>query len=257
MKTRTTCALVGAAVALAGCKTMPVAMNNPQTMQAVATVAAAATAPQVAAAPAQPAGAVTGPGGCTYLPGTEPRQPQAQPSTQSMLIGAALGALAGGAIGRSAADKKSVGTRNGILAGALIGALAGSQFKEQVQVAEAGDGLVKMNIPGSVLFPTGRSDLNPQFRQTLDGVVGVLNQYCDVSAIVVGHTDSTGSVAVNEKLSMDRASSVVNHMAGKFPIAKLVAEGRAAREPVASNDDPAGRALNRRVEIFIKAPPVQ
>lgn len=238
MITRTTCLTLAAAVMLAGCKTMPT--ND-------GAAAAPAPAPQAAQAP------VTGPGGCTYLPGTEP--PRQEVSQKNVLIGAAVGALGGALVGRTMSDKKSVGTRNGALLGALAGALAGSQFKEQVKVSEAGDGLVKMNIPGSVMFATGKSDLNPQFQRTLDSVTDSVKTYCGVSAIVVGHTDNTGPLQINEKLSMDRALSVVSYMSARFPRERMSAEGRADREPIAPNNTEQGRAQNRRVEIFIKAPP--
>lgn len=247
MKTRSICALLGISLALAGCKTSP-----PQTESAPASpTPTVGAAPAPAPAPSQAPTAQVPARNCTYLPGYEPKQVT---STQNVLIGAALGALAGGVIGRNSADKKSVGTRNGVLAGALLGALAGSQFKDQVKVTEGDDGSVKMNIPGSVLFPTGSAALNPQFRLTLDGVTKVLNQYCDVSALVVGHTDNTGSLATNERLSLQRATSVIDHMGVSFPRARMMAEGRADREPVASNADAAGRQQNRRVEIFIKPP---
>jgi outer membrane protein OmpA-like peptidoglycan-associated protein len=236
-------ASLAAVVALAGCKTMP----QQDTASVLKTVAAGI-------APTQPVPVAPANAGCTHLPGYEPKS---SASTNNMLIGGAVGAVAGAAVGRSAADKKSVGTRNGALVGALLGALAGSQFGKDVQVKEQDDGIVKMNIPGSVLFQTGRADLNPEFQRTLDGVAKVLVNYCGITALVVGHTDSTGSVAVNDKLSMDRAISVVSYLSSRFPRDRIQAEGRAAREPVASNDDANGRAMNRRVEIFIKPPQMQ
>lgn len=240
MRLRSVCILSAVALAAGGCKTLPAVGE-------AASGAYGAPTPVASSAP----GPVTGPGGCTYLPGTEPRQ---QVSQQNMLIGAAIGAAAGALVGRNAADRRSVGTRNGLLLGALAGALAGSQFKDEVKVSETSDGLVKVNIPGSVLFPTGRSDLNPQFRQTLDSVTDSIRNYCGVTAVVVGHTDNTGTPAINERLSMERAVSVVNHIAPRFGRDRLSAEGRAEREPVASNADANGRALNRRVEIFVRAP---
>lgn len=239
MKKGTSSLTLAVAALLSGCTALPT--EAPSSSSSSAPTTGQARAP------------LTGPGGCTYLPGTEPRQ---EVSQKNVLLGAALGAIAGAAVGSSMADSKSVGTRNGALLGALAGALAGSQFKEQVKVTEVGDGLIKMNIPGSVLFQTGRSDLSAQFQRTLDSVTDSIKGYCGVSAVVVGHTDNTGMLAVNEKLSMDRALSVVSYMSARFPRERLSSDGRADREPVASNATPDGRAQNRRVEIFIKAPPL-
>jgi photosystem I P700 chlorophyll a apoprotein A2 len=77
--------------------------------------------------------------------------------------------------------------------------------------------------------------------------------------VVVGHTDSIGSESSNQALSVDRAASVVESLAQELGIdvGRLSAEGRGASEPVAPNtnpdgsDNPDGRQLNRRVEIFV------
>ena len=72
---------------------------------------------------------------------------------------------------------------------------------------------------------------------------------------IVGHTDSTGSDAINNPLSIDRAESVRDYLAGKGVAASRVeTEGRGSREPVADNGTDAGRAQNRRVEIFLRDP---
>ena len=75
---------------------------------------------------------------------------------------------------------------------------------------------------------------------------------------IIGHTDSTGGDAINQPLSLDRAASARNYLSQHGVAANRVTiEGRAAREPVASNDDPAGRARNRRVEIYVNEPQQQ
>ena len=191
---------------------------------------------------------------CKPLPGTQPAA-QGNSNVTNAAIGGALGAVAGGLIGRSAADKKTVGTRNGALFGAMAGALAGSQYNKVIGLSEQPDGTVKLNVPGAVLFASGKAELNPEFRQTLNEVAGTIREYCGVTASVVGHTDSTGRPELNETLSAQRAQAVVSYLGsqGVEPY-RLSSEGRASREPVASNDDPTGRQQNRRVEIFIRPP---
>jgi len=72
---------------------------------------------------------------------------------------------------------------------------------------------------------------------------------------IIGHTDSTGSDAVNNPLSVERAQSVRDYLAGRgVPAARIRTEGRGEREPVAGNGNEAGRAKNRRVEIFLREP---
>ncbi|HET8871494.1 MAG TPA: OmpA family protein [Aquabacterium sp.] len=181
--------------------------------------------------------------GCKGLPNSQ---------AKNAAIGAVAGAVLGGVIGNRVADNRGVGTRNGALLGALSGALIGSQYKASISLTEMPDGSVKMNIPGSLLFETGQSAIKPEFQQTLNGVAKSLREYCGLRARVVGHTDNVGSDAINDKLSLARAQSVVSYLesTGVRP-SNLSAEGHGKREPIASNDTAEGRAQNRRVEIFV------
>lgn len=170
-------------------------------------------------------------------------------------IGAAAGALTGALIGRNTADNKRVGTRNGALFGAVAGALAGTAYAKTVGVSEAADGSVKLNVPGSVLFPTGSYQLSPDFKQTLNSVAGTITEYCGVTARVVGHTDNVGSYSNNLTLSENRAMAVTSYLASQgVDPSRLSSNGLADSEPVASNADAAGRQQNRRVEIFLRPP---
>ena len=167
-------------------------------------------------------------------------------------IGAGAGALAGAGLA-AATGAHGRGTRNAALAGLLVGALAGSQYNNMVKPQD--DGSVRMDIPGAVLFRTGSAEINPAFLPTLDKVAATVRDTCDITATVVGHTDSTGSVSTNERLSFDRANAVVQYLQGqRIGMERLRAEGHAAREPIASNADEGGRSQNRRVEIFIRPP---
>jgi len=72
---------------------------------------------------------------------------------------------------------------------------------------------------------------------------------------VIGHTDSTGSDAVNNPLSLNRAASVRDYVAARGVASSRIAiEGRGSREPLVANDTAANRAKNRRVEIFVAEP---
>lgn len=221
--------LIGSALALAlaGCKTLPEAQQQ-------------AAVAQTAAAP--------GASGCKPLGG-------GNSNTTNAAIGAGVGAVVGALIGRSAADKSSVGVRNGALFGALAGALAGSQYNKMIGMSEQADGSVKLNIPGQVLFRTGSADVSPAFQQTLDQVGSTIVEYCGLTATVTGHTDSTGSHTTNARLSLARAESVASYLRSRgVDGSRLVAEGRGPDQPIASNADEAGRAQNRRVEIFVRPP---
>jgi outer membrane protein OmpA-like peptidoglycan-associated protein len=211
------------AVALAACQTMP-QQQQPQ---------------QISSGGCKPLGG--GGGGNT--------------NTQNAAIGAAAGALIGGLIGSSAAKKSSVGARNGILLGALAGGLAGSKYNSMVGMTEQQDGSVKLNIPGSVMFRTGSAEITPDFASTLDSIGSTIKEYCGVTGTIVGHTDSTGSAATNQRLSQDRARSVANYLASKgIDPSRLSQDGRGPAEPIADNSTEAGRAQNRRVEIFVRPP---
>ena len=72
---------------------------------------------------------------------------------------------------------------------------------------------------------------------------------------VIGHTDSTGSDAVNNPLSLKRANSVRDYLVTRgVASTRFATDGRGSREPIAANDTAANRALNRRVEIFVAEP---
>ena len=72
---------------------------------------------------------------------------------------------------------------------------------------------------------------------------------------IIGHTDSTGSDAINNPLSVARAQAVRDHLIARgVAAARIQTEGRGEREPVADNGSEAGRAKNRRVEIFLREP---
>lgn len=130
----------------------------------------------------------------------------------------------------------------------LASALSGTPMT----LARTTDERLWLTLPGDVAFEPNRSALKPAATGLLDKVAVVLRGQPQLELRIVGHTDSKGSAAGNDALSLDRAASTRDWLVarGLSPVKTAVA-GRGARDPVASNDDEAGRAANRRVEILI------
>ena len=116
-----------------------------------------------------------------------------------------------------------------------------------------------ITLEDGVLFDFGKSDIRPDAAQTLSKLATVLNDAKVPAAHIYGHTDSVSDEAFNQKLSEDRANAVKNELSKDGVSATLDATGYGETKPVAPNenpdgsDNPAGRALNRRVEIYIPA----
>jgi outer membrane protein OmpA-like peptidoglycan-associated protein len=103
-----------------------------------------------------------------------------------------------------------------------------------------------------ILFDVGRSVVKPGSQANIERIAVVLRQYPQHQILVEGHTDATGSEEFNLRLSQDRANAVRSALvAGGVDPSKISAEGFGESQPVASNDTPAGRQQNRRVEIVI------
>ncbi len=127
-----------------------------------------------------------------------------------------------------------------------------------VQVSQTIDHRLKLEIPSDISFDTNRADIKPNFRPVLDRFATTLNNNPAATVTIIGHTDQSGSDAVNQPLSMERAAHTRDYLATQGVTAsRIVVEGRGASEPLTSNDDNAGRARNRRVEIYVAeaAPP--
>jgi len=102
-----------------------------------------------------------------------------------------------------------------------------------------------------IYFDTGKAEVKPESQAALKEIVKLLKNDPALKLYVVGHTDNTGTLEANLKLSQDRAVAVVNALAGNYGIlvSRLKACGEGPTAPVASNDSEGGRALNRRVEL--------
>jgi OOP family OmpA-OmpF porin len=101
-----------------------------------------------------------------------------------------------------------------------------------------------------VNFATGKAELTPESQAILDGVAESLVAHEEIKVQVGGHTDNTGSAAVNKRLSAARAEAVRQYLISKGVAAnRLTAAGFGPSKPIASNKTAAGRAQNRRVEL--------
>jgi outer membrane protein OmpA-like peptidoglycan-associated protein len=187
------------------------------------------------------------------------------PTQKGTGIGAGAGA-AGGAIIGSATGSNKVGRDAAI--GAAVGAIGGyiwsSRMEAQkrsmeqatagtgVSVSQTADNQLKLNVPSDVSFDVGRADIRSNFRPVLDQFADTLKNNPATQVRVIGYTDSTGSDAVNDPLSVNRAASVREYLGARgVPSSRVAIDGRGERDPIADNSTEAGRAKNRRVEIFV------
>lgn len=103
-----------------------------------------------------------------------------------------------------------------------------------------------------IYFETGKAVLRPESSEALDQVLRFLENNPSMKLEISGHTDNTGSLRINQKLSRERAGAVVNYLVSKgIPQALLVSKGYADTQPVAENTSPEGRKKNRRVEFKV------
>lgn len=181
--------------------------------------------------------------------------------------GAALGAIIGGTTGGGGGSRATKGAVLGGAAGAVIGNIWSKRMEQQkqameqatqgtgVQVSQTSDNRLKLEIPSDISFDTGRSDIKSNFQPILQRFATTLQENPNTNVVIIGHTDNTGSVSINQPLSVDRASRTRDYLAGRgVNPNRITIEGRADREPIANNGDAAGRARNRRVEIFVAEP---
>lgn len=110
----------------------------------------------------------------------------------------------------------------------------------------------KVTLAADVLFDFDKSVIKPEGRAKLDDLAQKVKDINLEVVIAVGHTDSIGSVAYNQKLSVRRAESVKAYLVSKgIEPNRIYTEGKGEKQPVASNKTRAGRAKNRRVEIEV------
>lgn len=181
------------------------------------------------------------------------------------MIGVVGGAVAGAAINHNNRGKGAlIGAIGGGLAGGGIGYYMDSQAKDlqkqlaaeinrgDITVQKMADQSLLVSMTSNTGFDTNSSVLKSGYTPTLDKIAKVVNQYGKTTISIVGHTDSTGSVSVNQSVSERRAQAVEDYFVSRnVNRIRLDSAGRGKSEPRASNDTEAGRSLNRRVELRI------
>ena len=190
---------------------------------------------------------------------------------QTTAKGAGIGAIAGAVIGGATSGGRGAAT--GAVIGAAAGAAGGYIWSQRMEnqkkameqatqgtgvgVTQTADNQLKLDIPSDISFDVGRADVKANFRPILERFAQGLVANPSATVRIVGHTDSTGSDAINNPLSVNRAASVRDYLGTQGVAAtRVTIDGRGAREPIADNTTEAGRAKNRRVEIFVGEPQV-
>ncbi len=179
-------------------------------------------------------------------------------------IGAGLGAILGASTSGGGSGRTAGGAVLGAAAGAAFGNIWSTRMENQkrtmeqatrgtgVQVTQTADNRLKLDIPSDISFDTNRSDIKGNFRPVLDRFASTLNEHPGTVVTIVGHTDSTGSPAINDPLSVDRAAHTRDYLTSRGAAQqRFTVEGRGDHDPIASNNDNEGRARNRRVEIYV------
>lgn len=179
-------------------------------------------------------------------------------------MGAGIGAVLGAATGPGGGRRAATGAVIGGAVGAVAGNIWSSRMEQQkrqmeqatagtgVEVSQTADNRLKLDIPSDISFDTNRADIKPDFRPILDKFASGLvdNPYAKVN--IIGHTDNTGGDAINDPLSVNRAARTRDYLVSHGVASNRVSiDGRGSHEPLVSNDTPANRARNRRVEIFV------
>jgi len=184
---------------------------------------------------------------------------------QTTGTGAAIGAVAGALLGGG--NNRVTGAAIGAAVGAGGGYLWSKHMEDQkvamekatqgsgVSVSQTADNQLKLDIPSDVSFDTGRHDIKSNLRPILDRFSTTLNQNPVTTVTIIGHTDSTGTDAINDPLSLNRAASTRDYLLDRgVATHRIVINGRGSHQPIANNDTIEGRAKNRRVEIFVAEP---
>lgn len=198
-------------------------------------------------------------GGCANM--TETQKGTAKGAAIGAGVGAVAGAIAGK--GKGAAIGAAVGAGVGAIAGNVWSKKMEAQKKEMeaatqgtgVDVSQTSDNRLKLEIPSDISFAIGSANLDANFKSILDTFAAGLAKNPASIVTIVGHTDSSGSDAVNNPLSLKRANSVRDYVVSKgIASDRFLTEGHGSREPLVANDTKANMAKNRRVEIFVAEP---
>ncbi len=188
---------------------------------------------------------------------------------QGTLLGSGAGAIIGAGIGAAIGDGKgaAIGAAIGTAVGAGTGAVIGKKMDKKAAELEALENAQVETVQGSERSPGHQGHLQQRYslpNQRIDPVTDLkertltvrhkMSDMQDTDITIYGHTDNTGSDAVNERLSNERAQSVANYLKNcGIASSRMTTEGKSYSMPVADNSTKEGRAQNRRVEIYITA----
>ena len=168
------------------------------------------------------------------------------------LVGAGVGALAGGWKGAL------IGAAAGGVVGGAVGNYLDKQAQELKQVAEntkRTENGILVDLKSKLLFSTDSAVLKPEAVEQIAKLGDILAKYPDDRIRIQGHTDSTGSAAHNEELSVRRAQAVRDVLLSRgVKQQQMLVEGVGEARPIAENATAGGRAQNRRVELHIDVP---
>lgn len=186
---------------------------------------------------------------------------------QGTAKGAGIGAASGAVLGAVVGGRAGTGAVIGGVLGAVAGNLWSKRMEERkqameqatqgtgVEVSRTADNQLKLNIPNDISFDLNSYAIKPELRNVLDPFANSLREDPRTRLMIVGHTDSSGSPAINNPLSVERAQSVRDYLVARgVAVTRVETAGRGENEPVADNATEAGRAQNRRVEIFLREP---
>ena len=175
------------------------------------------------------------------------------------VIGAAGGAALGALIGKWAGNT-AVGAGTGAIIGKRMDKAAAAAAEiENAKVETVVDAnnltAVKVTFNSGLMFDTNKYDLKANAKSDLGEFANVLIEFADADVAIFGHTDSTGNDKINDPLSVNRANAVANYLLamGVSPTQIKGVVGKGSKEPVADNATSAGRAENRRVEVYLYA----
>jgi outer membrane protein OmpA-like peptidoglycan-associated protein len=190
-------------------------------------------------------------------------RPYAEPG---IFIGAAGGAILGAAAYSKDRTKGAIiGAIGGGIAGAAVGSYMDSQKKDleknlaqevklrQARVDQLPNHVLRITMTGDTGFNTNSADIKPGFHSTMDKIADVVARYGKTTLTVAGHTDDVGTAQNNQALSERRAHAVAQYLESKRvqPV-RLAIVGKGEAMPIESNTTDAGRAANRRVEIYVE-----
>lgn len=188
--------------------------------------------------------------------------------TNRTAAGAVIGGIIGGILANNTGDRSAGRTAVGVIAGAAVGGTIGKSMDDKEkkirQISEERDAkgmeverlrqdLLRVSVSSEASFAFDRAEIKPEFKPVLNKVAGVLRGDPNVRISIIGFTDSVGSEEYNLRLSMRRAQATADYLISQgVSQSQIVAKGLGEAEPRASNDTEAGRAQNRRVEIYLQ-----